>query len=231
MLSPGDSKEALTKLFKRCQVAELDALRDVLKTTSRMSVFRRLSLLGYLTSYSHNGRYYTLSNVPDFDADGIWRFQGVCFSRHGSLRATVENLVHVSEAGRTHPELTLLLQVRVHNTLLDLVRAGHIGREPLLGSLYVYVNADGQVCAAQLARRRACNEAGSIVPPTRIRSSLVIEVLLEVVRGAQRIPDPATVRERLGARSVSVTLEQVEGVYQTYGLKKTASPRSPRSRR
>lgn len=230
MLSPGDSKEALTKLFKRSQVADLDTLFDTLKTTSRMSVFRRLSLLGYLTSYSHNGRYYTLSDVPAFDADGLWRFQGICFSRHGSLRATVENLVHVSEAGRTHPELTLLLQVRVHNTLLDLVRAGRIGRE-LLGSLYVYVSADGQVCATQLVRRRACIEVGSTVPSPRIRSSLVVEVLLEVVQGAQRIPDPATVRDRLEARAVNVTLEQVDGVYQTYGLKKTASSRSPRSQR
>jgi len=50
-------------------------------------------------------------------------------SQYGSLKSTVEHIVNDSEAGRTHPELELSLKVRVHNTLLDIVEAGRIGRK------------------------------------------------------------------------------------------------------
>ncbi|MBI3935385.1 MAG: hypothetical protein HY323_00265 [Betaproteobacteria bacterium] len=228
MLSPEESRKALVKLFQRQPVADLDTLLDVLNTTSRMSVFRRLSLLGYLTSYSHNGRYYTLANVPEFDAEGLWRCQGICFSRQGSLKATVEDLVHVAKAGRTHAELSVRLQVRVHNALLELVRQGRIGRE-LLGALYLYVSADPEAALAQVARREELEAAETGIQTAPLSVSLIVEVLVEVIHGAQVISDPSTVCERLNSRSVSVTLEQVEDVYRVYGLKKTLKSRSPRS--
>lgn len=230
MLSPEDSREALSKLFRRQRVVDLKRLGDVLQTTSRMSIFRRLSLVGYVTSYSHTGRYYTLVDVPEFDADGLWQYQGVYFSRHGSVKATVERLVQVAEAGRTHEELSLLLRVRVHNALLFLVRQGRIGRETL-GALYLYVSADHQVALAQVARRQAQQKAVPAIRVAEMNPSLVIEVLLEVIHGARVVPDPDVVRARLAMRSVSVALEQVEDIFQTYGLKKTAGSRSTRSRR
>jgi hypothetical protein len=233
MLAPDDSREALSKLFLRQRVADLETLCRILKTTSRMSVFRRLSLLGYLTSYSHNGRYYTLNHVPEFDADGLWRSQGVCFSRHGSLKATVEHLVQMAEAGRTHPELSVRLQVRVHNTLLDLVQQERIRRVPL-GTIYLYLSTDPHMATAQIAQRELEASAAAAEPTEQaapLRPALVIEVLVEVIEGARAIPDPRTVRDRLMARSVSIALEQVEAIYQTYELKKTARSHSPRSQR
>jgi len=230
VLSPEDSREALSKLFRRQQLVDLKRLGAALRTSSRMSIFRRLSLLGYVTSYSHTGRYYTLADIPQFDADGLWQHQGVYFSRDGSVKATVERLVRASEAGRTHEELSLLLRVRVHNALLFLVRHGRIGREAL-GALYLYVSADHQVALGQVARRRAQQVELPARRVAEMNPSIVIEVLLEVIHGARVVPDPDVVRARLAMRSVSVALEQVQDVFQTYGLKKTAGPRWTRSRR
>lgn len=230
MLSPEDSREALLKLFRRQRVVDLNRLGDALQTTSRMSIFRRLSLVGYITSYSHTGRYYTLADVPEFDADGLWQHQGVYFSRHGSVKATVELLVQVAEAGRTHEELSLLLRVRVHNALLFLVRQGRIGRKTL-GALYLYVSADDQIALAQVARRQAQQNELPSIRVGEMSPTLIIEVLLEVIHGARVVPDPNVVRARLATRSASVALEQVEDIFQTYGLKKMAGSRSTRSRR
>jgi len=78
MLAPEPSRQALTRLFQRQSVADLATLSSALKTSSRMSVFRRLSARDYLSSYSHAGRYYTLRDIPPFDQDGLWRiFLGV----------------------------------------------------------------------------------------------------------------------------------------------------------
>jgi hypothetical protein len=38
-------------------------------------------------SYNQNGRYYTLPDVPEYDANGLWCWCGVFFSRAGTLNA------------------------------------------------------------------------------------------------------------------------------------------------
>jgi hypothetical protein len=229
MLGPEQSRQALTRLFQRQSITDLATLSAALETSSRMSVFRRLSVFGYLSSYSHAGRYYTLRDIPQFDRDGLWRYQGVCFSRDGSLKATVERLVEQSEAGRTHPELYARLQVRVHNTLLDLVEGRRIGRETMRGH-YLYVSANPARAESQLILRQQ-QQAGLLPPPLpEPPTEVVIEVLLDLVQSARLRPDADRVTERLAARGLPVTVEQIQAIFSRYGLKKTAPSGSPRWR-
>ena len=226
MLGPEQSRHTLTRLFQRQSIADLATLSDALETTSRMSVFRRLSALGYLSSYSHDGRFYTLRNIPPFDQDGLWRYQGVGFSRDGSLKATVERLVEQADAGRTHSELHVRLQVRVHNTLHDLVEDRLIGRETLRGH-YLYLSADSKRAESQRMQRQ--QQSAEPAAPTEVPAPMVIEVLLDVVRSAGVRPDAGPVAARLAARGFPLTAGQVEAIFSRYGLKKTANSRSPRS--
>jgi len=71
MLSPEESKKALCRMFRKKSIADLEQLFHVLETNSRMSVFRRLKPIGYLTSFTDAGRYYTLSDIPSFDSLGL----------------------------------------------------------------------------------------------------------------------------------------------------------------
>ena len=57
-----------------------------LGTAVNMTVLRKLRTLGYLTSYSHGGRFYTLGERVRFDEQGMYRVNDRCFSRFGSLR-------------------------------------------------------------------------------------------------------------------------------------------------
>src|SRR5256886_16316853 len=102
----------LHKLFRTRPVALLSDLRKALQTPSRTTVFRVLSAAGYLTSYSHAGRYYTLKRIPKFDSYGIWLYRDIGFSLHGTLRATVIHIVEKSPAGQTHGELQDMLQLQ-----------------------------------------------------------------------------------------------------------------------
>ncbi len=233
MRSSDETRQVLQRLFKRRQSAELKDLFAALRTRSRMTVFRRLSGLGYLSSYSHAGRYYTLAGVPEFDADGLWRHAGVGFSREGTLKETVARLVERAEAGRFHRELQLRLQVRVHNTLADLLQGRRIARERLQGE-YLYVDANKARAAAQVAQRRAqideaLKKTQAMAPDMEL--SLVIEVLIEVIHGALVRLDANAVAARLAARGVAVRAAQVEEVFRRHGVvKKTAPSRSRRSR-
>ena len=64
--------QAVADLLKRKKVATLADLKTALGTPSRMTVFRKLAALGYRTSYSHRGKFYTLETLPRFDSQGIW---------------------------------------------------------------------------------------------------------------------------------------------------------------
>ena len=58
--------DVLRSSFQRKHIATLQELKQALQTTSTMTVFRRLKALGYRTSYSHRGKYYTLLHIPQF---------------------------------------------------------------------------------------------------------------------------------------------------------------------
>ena len=229
MLSIEQSRVALRKVFRQRRIVDLPVLFKALQTDAPMSVYRRLSPLGYISSYSHNGRFYTLDDIPKFDSNGLWQYQGVFFSRHGTLMSTTVHLVESAEAGRTHKELVDALRVRVHNTLLDLVKGKRIGRE-LLDGLFLYVSAERQRAAAQVSRRRQ-KPAAVVQAGVLAGQSLEIAVLLEVIHGARLIPEPAQVVERLAGKGVGVGRDQVEAIFHKHGLKKTPGSRSRSSRR
>lgn len=228
-----EAGEALERLFRRKPVVELEALRSALGTTSRTTVFRALRRVGYLTSYSHAGRYYTLRTAPRFDGRGLWFCGEVRFSAHGTLRATIVVLVKEAPAGRTHEDLEVILGLRVHDTLRSLVEAKEVGRERI-EAVYVYVDSDPGRAAAQLERRRrpARSEPVGVgpLPPPPLDLARVVDVLLAVIHAPK--DDARTIAARLRASGLAVEDEQVEAVFSQYDLgKKTARSRSRRSPR
>jgi hypothetical protein len=231
MHSTTDATQSLTRLFQRQPVVDLPQLCEALETRSRMTVFRRLSALGYRSSYSHAGRYYTLRELPHFDADGLWQHAGILFSRDGTLRATVARLVEEAEAGQRYRELECRLQLRVYAPLTSLVVDRRIDRRPVQGE-FLYVSADPARATVQVERRVSLDAAAA--PPRRpvtLAPALVIEVLLEIIHGADLRIDALAVAARMTARGLTVTVDQVEEVCRQHAVeKKTAPSPSPRSR-
>ena len=187
MLPKPDALKALRGFFNKERVARLPQLYALLGTTSRMSVFRRLRELDYLSSFSHVGRYYTLPGVAGFDPQGLWFYEAVGFSRFGNLKRTVIHLIDQSVAGKTHEELEKQLRLRVHNTLLDLVRRGQIAREAFEG-VFVYFSMRSDGATQQRVRRRegAGDSTQDILP-----DAIVIEVLAEIIRSNRAQIDQA----------------------------------------
>ena len=231
MLAVRDYRQALDAVFARTPVALLEQLRRALKTSSRTTVFRALTAVGYLTSYSHAGRYYTLKQIPEFNAQGLWFYQEVRFSTQGTLRGTVELMVKHAAAGHTHEELQTVLGLRVHDTLRSLVNAARIARERV-AALYVYVDAVSDVAAAQLAWRRQQRAAASalVAVSAPLDAARIIDVLVAVIHHPRATAPQVGVQLR--KRGLAVTDAQVVEVFACYALgKKTARSPSPRSRR
>ena len=127
----------LDRYFKRHKIATVEQLQKTLGNPKERTVFRKLKLLDYLSSYSHRGKYYTLKSISEFNADGLWSHRSVWFSHFGSLLDTARAFVDDSDAGYTAAELEKALHVETRGPLVTLFRAGRLEREKLQGS-YVY---------------------------------------------------------------------------------------------
>ena len=221
--------QALARIFRRKLVSTLPEMQRALGCSGR-TVLRALGKLGYLTSYSHAGRYYTLSSIPKFDASGLWFCGEACFSVHRTLRSTVVTLVKESPAGHTHEELEAIVRLRVHDTLRNLVEERALGRERVTG-VYVYLHPEREVAFLQLSRRRAIALRSTPPSPAApLDAARVIDVLVAVIQAPK--DDAHAIAARLRSRGLAVTDEQVAGVFAGYGLeKKTARSRSRPSRR
>lgn len=136
-----DKKMTILKVLREKKMASLEELKAKLGTDVRMTVFRTLQQLEYLSSYSHRGQFYTLFQIPQFDERGLWSFRLVHFSRHGNLLSTAKALVEESEAGYTAAELENVLHVEAKHPLLQLTREGKISRFKI-GRSHVYMNAE-----------------------------------------------------------------------------------------
>jgi predicted transcriptional regulator len=144
--------EALITLLRQRKIATMEDLKEALGTSADATVFRKLALLEYRTSYSHRGRYYTLDELARFDELGLWSFRQVWFSRFGTLVSTVEALVTSADAGYDAAELEAVLNVEAKQALLKLVRSGRLAREQVAGR-YVYLSTQAAPRRAQLAAR------------------------------------------------------------------------------
>lgn len=145
--------KAVVALFKRQRIATLDELKEALGTQVDITAFRKLKRLGYHTSYSHRGRYYTLSEIAEFDALGLWTFRHVWFSEHGTLVSTSEACVEESETGYYSSELENVLHVDPKDALRKLARSGRVSRERV-GGRYLYCSNDTALRKEQLRARQ-----------------------------------------------------------------------------
>ena len=147
-------EDAIRLLLKRQKIATLAELKVSLGSSATMTVFRKLKALGYRTSYSHRGKYYTLADIPRFDALGLWSYRAIWFSRDKNLLATAQRFVEESDAGLTAGELQGLLNVEVKEPLLQLYRRKRIDRGDI-GGRYVYFSFDPSIRQEQRLLRES----------------------------------------------------------------------------
>jgi len=216
-----DAQKKLENFIKSRRVVQMRDLFEVVQSTSRMTVFRRLSGVEYLCSYTHAGRYYTLFDIARFDSDGIWFYDDIGFSQNGSLKNTVTYLVDESDGGKFHFDLERQLRVRVHNVLLDLIKAKQIKRRKFEGQ-YLYLSSDKARSTKQLEQRDQLSMQARRIP-VFISESIVIEILAEVIRQSKRHPRADQVASALAMRGLPIAQKDVMSVFDHYDIeKKTA---------
>lgn len=171
---------------KMMRIEELQSHLDC----SRRTVQRRLDDWNAIRSYNRNGSFYTLPNIPKFDANGLWRYRGVFFSKFGNLPETFAHLVAQAPAGLRAAEAGELLGIRPSSFLWSLREHPAIERQRH-GGRYLYVSSDAERCREQVDRRKQIRDAARL--PTDAEA---VAILIEKVK------HPALSHEELSRRLV-----------------------------
>jgi hypothetical protein len=193
----------------------------VLLNCSVRTAHRRLKSWSALNSYNCNGRFYTVPQVVQFDADGLWRCRGAFFSRHGSLTETLVALVGSSPAGLTAAELGAKLGVNAHSFLSRFTAHPLLARERI-GGRQVYFSSAPGVRQKQAAVRRLV--AGRLRPAVPSAAEAVL-IFAEMIRHPGM--DPQEISRRLATQGTLVDAARILRLLEQHGLEKKRPAGSP----
>lgn len=134
----------ITDLFKKSDVYTSVQFLEHFGCTYQC-FWNHMRTLDYYSSYTHNSKYYTLSNIVEFDQNGICfiddpREGKIGFSKYGTSKGLVVSLVNSSEHGMSEKEISNIMKVRVSNQLNTLTGRGKIKKIRLDGRYRYYSN-------------------------------------------------------------------------------------------
>ena len=192
------------KRFHRMKVLTLEQLVDLLQS-SVITARRRLKKWEALTSFNQNGRYYTLPKIPQFDHHGIWKYQRILFSKYGTLKQTMIELLRRSETGLSAQEVAQIVEIPSNSSIFSqLPRFSGIRREKDQGR-FVYFSDQPETYQKQkslLSRPPAaalpCDEEAVLILVQYIKHphSGIEELAERVARQGKRI-DPRVIQSFL----------------------------------
>jgi len=151
--------DRLATLLRDQKVATMPQLKSVLGTSVTFTVLRKLAPLGYRSSYSHSGTYFTLDSIAQYDERGLWSYHDIHFSRHGTLLNTAATLVTDAPAGYFTDELDAVVQVATKDALRHLVQQDRLYRGEL-ADRYLYCAKERRRRQEQWAVRQAQQRPG-----------------------------------------------------------------------
>jgi len=177
------------------------------------SVRRFLANAGYYSSFTHNGRWYTLASIPRFGRDGLWFHEEIGFSNAGSLTQTLVRLIEHSPGGMTADQLGEKLRCRCHAVLVRLYRKGRVQRQKH-GRSYVYLAADPDTAFHQ---RQTLQKPKAPSLPAEMAVLVLVEFIHSPEAGFRQLAK--AVSRRTGA---VIKADQVQALFDQHGVKKTA---------
>ena len=175
------------------------------------SVRRFLSAIGYYSSYTHNGVWYTLGSIPRFDSDGLWFFSDIGFSSAGTMMNTMVVLVSKSPKGMTAKELGEKLHCHCHDMLFDLVWKGRLQRRKMVRS-HIYIAQDADLATIQ--------QKATILSEVQLPAEIAVLILVEFIN------NPGSTFAQLSkaisqSKKVTASVAQIETLFIRLGVKKT----------
>lgn len=209
---------SLKEMFKKSRVLTLNQVSKT-RDCSIRTVQRQFVKLEVLRSYNKNSRYYTLSEIPKFNAHGIWRYRDILFSKYGDLQQTVKHAIVASDDGLSGNEIGGIVNLLPRSFMHHFREMEGVFREKH-GGVYIYFSNDSSIYARQKFKRVRASEV------KRISDAIAIKILVGYIK------HPELSEEELSSilrreQKLDISVSMITNLLSFYGLLK----KTPDSRR
>jgi hypothetical protein len=210
-------KTRISQLFKLQKCVTLEDLCASLNYSGR-SAQRLLKSIGYYSSFTHNGKWYTLKTIPAFDNNGLWFYQGIGFSKYRDLNSTIRHLIDSSAEGLMAGDLSKILSTSCPPVLNRLYKANKIDRVKIHRG-FVYLSTDHTNKRQQIS---CFEKTHSLQLPSDMDT---ITILVEFIRNPNRTFEELTLN--LNQKKVFCSADKIKNLFVYFGLEKKI-PKTPK---
>ncbi len=196
--------------FRLHKCLKLDDLSTALNCSGR-SAYRLLKAIGYYSSFTHNGKWYTLEFIPVFDHNGLWFCQGIGFSLYRDLNATICSLIDNSSEGLTASDLSTTLSTSCPPVLNRLYKAEKIDRVKINRG-FVYLSIDRAIKGRQVT---CVEKTHGLQLPS---DTDTITILVEFIRNPNRSFEELA--SYLNKKRVFYSADMIKNMFVYFGLEK-----------
>jgi len=196
-----DEKNILKKLRGK-KVFTIEQLIYLLKC-STITARRRLKEWKAHTSINKNGRYYVLPEIAVFDNNGLWKYQGIIFSKYGNLKSTIIELITQSRAGLSGNDICKPIGLKANSSFITQFRGVSGTRREKHNGRFIYLSDDNDIYIKQKMERallgddrKVLSDADAVVLLVQYikHPDISIERLAKMVALEGRIFEPAVIR-------------------------------------
>jgi hypothetical protein len=134
--------EAIQKVFEHQHIYCSEYLKKHFGC-SYQCIWENLKKVGYYSSFTHNSKYYTLANIPEFNDNDIWFHTDpvigeIGFTKQKTASKLILWLINSSQTGLTERNLTDLMKIRLCNQLNGLVKQSKIQKVKIENKSYYF---------------------------------------------------------------------------------------------
>ena len=119
---------------------KIQTFEQILKQVncSEVTLRRDIRWMKGITSYTHQGRFVTLEDIPEFDHNDIWFYNNIGFTKFKTSLELIVHLINHSKEGLTREQIQKILKIQIFQQIQTLLKRNKLYRSKI-GNKYIYL--------------------------------------------------------------------------------------------
>jgi len=204
---------------------KIQTFEQILKqaSCSAATLRRDIRLIKGITSYTHQGRFVTLKDIPKFDNNGIWFYRKVGFTKYKNSLELIVHLINNSKEGLNREQIQETLRIQIFQQIQTLLKRNELYRCKI-GNKYIYLPEELAMNKKTRLQLLSANNVEEYYDAMVSSSDLV--ALLKAVLIEKKIKIDVKNLKRFAQKySLKIPLKKVEQLLLKYNLTEKKSHR------
>ena len=131
--------EIIERIIREDKIQSFETILSKMDCSS-ITIGRDIKTIGAITSYTHRGKYITISDIPDFDENGIWFYKKIGFAKFKNSLDLIISIINAKEA-ITKEDIEEILKIQISKQIQILLKHDRLHRVKL-GAKYFYLSEE-----------------------------------------------------------------------------------------